>query len=101
MDNVIIGRSPTSNALLVDNPENCQFYKPEFYCIDSYRLPGLVYPDMKYDNGLFCLLLRNDNPSFEEKYLPETRIEHVDPATNMLLAGAVMDIPYQSSGSGD
>jgi hypothetical protein len=56
---------------------------------------------MKYDDGLFCSLLRDNNPSFEEKYPPETRVEHVDPATNMLHAGTVIDIPFPSSGSGD
>ncbi len=101
MDGVIIGRSPTSNALFVYNPRNCQYYKPDSYRVDTYQLPGSVYPDMKYDCGLFCLLLRDDNPSFEEKYPPGTRVERVDPATIMLLAGTVMDIPYPSSGSGD
>jgi hypothetical protein len=101
MDGVIIGRLPTSNALLIYNPQNCQYYEPDSYCIDSYRLPGLVYPDMKYDCGLFCLLLCDENPSFEEKYLPGTRVERVDPATNMLLVCTVMDIPIPRSGSGD
>jgi hypothetical protein len=86
MDGVIIGRSPTSNALLIYNPQNFQYYKPDSYCIDSYQLPGLVYPDMKYDGGLFCLLLPDENPSFEEKYPPGTRVECVDLATNMLIA---------------
>ncbi len=67
MDGVIIGRSPTSNAILVYKLQNCQYYEPDSYPIDSYRLPGAVYPDMKYDGGLFCLLLRDDNPNFEEK----------------------------------
>jgi hypothetical protein len=60
-----------------------------------------VYPDIKYDSDLFCLLLCDDNPSFEEKYLPGTCIEPVDQATNMLLVGTVMDIPFPSSGFGD
>jgi hypothetical protein len=30
----------------------------------------------------------------EEKYPPGIRIEGVDPSTNMLLSGAVMDIPF-------
>ncbi len=29
MDGVIIGRSPTSNALMVFNPRNGQYYEPE------------------------------------------------------------------------
>ncbi len=30
----------------------------------------------------------------EEKYPPETQVERLDPSTNMLLAGTVMDIPF-------
>ncbi len=47
------------------------------------------------------MLLHDDNPSFEEKYPPGTHVERVYPATNMLLAGTVMYIPFLSSGSGD
>ena len=94
MDGIIIGRSPTSNALLVYNPQTKQYYEPDSYRIDSYRLPGSVYSDIKYDGGFFCSLHRDDNPSFEEKYPPGTRIERIDPSTKMLLAGTVMDIPF-------
>jgi hypothetical protein len=94
MDGIIIGCSPTSNALLVYNPRNKQYYEPDSYRIDSYRLPGLVYHDIHYDGGLFCQLMRDDNSSIEEKYPPGTRIECIDPSTNMLLAGTVMDIPF-------
>ncbi len=106
MDGIIIGRSPTSNALLVYNPRNKQYYEPDSYRIDSYRLPGSVYRDMKYDGGLFCSLYRNDNPPIEELYPPGTRVERIDPISHMLLAGTVMDIPltvdsstYDSSNS--
>ncbi len=96
MDGIIVGRSPTSNALLVYNPRTKQYYEPDSYRIDSYRLPGSVYPDVKYDGGLFCSLHRDDNPSFEEKYPPGTCVERIDPSTRMLLAGTVMDIPFPS-----
>jgi hypothetical protein len=101
IDGIIIGRSPTSNELLVYNPQNCQYYKLDSYCIGSYWLPGLVYPDMKYDSGLFCSLLHDDNPSFEEKYPSGICVERVDQATNILLADTVMDVPFPSSGSSD
>ena len=94
MDGIIVGRSPTSNALLVYNPRTKQYYEPDSYRIDSYRLPALVYPAIRYDGGLFCSLHRDDNPSFEEKYPPGTHVERVDPSTNQLLAGTVMDIPF-------
>jgi hypothetical protein len=72
IDGIVIGRSPTSNALLVYNPCNKQYYEPDSYCINPYRLPSLVYQDIKYDGGLFCTLLCNDNPTMEEKYPPGT-----------------------------
>jgi hypothetical protein len=93
MDGIIIGRSPTSNALLVYNPHNKQYYEPDSYRIDSYRLPGSVYPDLKYDGGLFCYLYCDENPPIEELYPSGTRVEHIDPSSKMLLAGTVMDIP--------
>ncbi len=54
----------------------------------------MAYPSIKYDGGLFCSLLHNDNPQFEEKHPPGTRVEHIDPITNMLISGTVMDIPF-------
>ncbi len=41
----------------------------------------------------FCSLLCDDNPQFEEKYPPVTRVERIDPVTKMLVSGTVMDIP--------
>jgi hypothetical protein len=93
MDGIVIGRSPTSNALLVYNPQNKQYYEPDIYRLDSYRLPTSIYPDVKYDGGLFCSSVSDDNPMMEEKYPPGTRVERMDPSTNMLLASTVMDIP--------
>ncbi len=93
MDGVIIGCSPTSNALLVYNPRNKQYYELDSYRIDSYRLPCSVYRDLKYDGGLVCSLYRDDNPPIEELYSPGTRVERIDPTSHMLLAGTVMDIP--------
>ncbi len=101
MDGIIISCSPTSNALLVYNLRNKQYYEPDLYRIDSYRLPGLVYADLKYDGGLFCLLYWDANPSFEEKYPPGTCVKHINPSTNMLLAGTVMDIPLPVGISND
>ncbi len=96
MDGVIVGRSPTSNALLVYNPRNKQYYKPDSYRIDFYRLPGSMYPMLTYDGGLFVNLLRDSNPPYEEKYPPGTRVERIDLSKSMLLAVTVMDIPFPS-----
>ena len=94
MDGIVVGCSPTSNALLVYNPRNKKYYKPDSYRIDPYHLPSSAYPSIKYNGGLFVSLLRDDNPQFEEKYPPGTRVERVDPVTNMLVSGTVMDIPF-------
>jgi hypothetical protein len=56
---------------------------------------------LKYDGGLFCSLLRDNNPTFKEKYPPGTRVECFDSSTNMLLSSTVMDIPFPSEVSGD
>jgi hypothetical protein len=86
---------------MVYNPCNRQYYKPDSYRIDSYRPPGSVYPTLQYESGLFCYLFCNDNPLIEEKYPPGTRVERIDPKTNMLLAGTIMDIPFLLDPSGD
>jgi len=99
MDGIVIGWSPTSNALLVYNPRNKKYNEPNDYRIDPYRLPGSAYPTLKYDGGLFVNLLHDDNPHFEEKYPPGTRVERMDPVSNMLCSGTVMAIPFPLSSS--
>jgi hypothetical protein len=75
MDGIVIGCSPTSNALLVYNPRIWQYYEPDSYPINPYHLPASVYADIKYNGGLFCHLLQDNNPHMEEKYPPGTRVE--------------------------
>jgi hypothetical protein len=98
MDGIVIGHSLTLNALLVYNLRNKQYYELDSYHLDSYRLTS-VYPDIRYDGSLFCSLVHDDNPPMEEKYPPGTRVERMDPATNMLLAGTVMNIPFSTTDS--
>ncbi len=93
MDGIAIGCSPTSNAMLVYNPRTKQYYEPDSYRLDPYRLPSLVYPSLNYDGRLFCSLFRDENVPVEELYPSSMQVERLDPATNMLLAGTVMDIP--------
>ncbi len=75
MDGIIVGCSPTSNALMVYDPHNKQYYKPNSYRLDQYHLPCLVYPDIWHDGSLFVYLLCNNNPIMEEKYPPSTQVE--------------------------
>jgi hypothetical protein len=44
MDGIVIGLSTTSNALLVYNPRNRQYYKPDSYQINPYCLPHWYMP---------------------------------------------------------
>ncbi len=99
MDGIAIGCSPTSNAMLVYSPRTKQYYEPDSYCLDPYQLPSLVYPTLCYDGGLFCSLLRDENVPMEELYPPGTPVKRIDPTTNMLLAGTVMDIPLSTTPS--
>ena len=99
MDGIILGRSPTSNAILVYNPRNQRYYEPDSYRIDPYRLPSSVYPSIQYDGGLFVSLHRNDIPNISEPYPPGTRVLDSNPATGLAHAGTVMDIPFDSTTS--
>jgi hypothetical protein len=93
MDCIAIGCSPTLNTMLVYNLRTKQYYEPNSYRLDPYRLPSLVYPSLKYDGGLFCSLFWDENVPVEELYPPCMQVKRLDPATNMLLVGMVMDIP--------
>jgi hypothetical protein len=75
MNGIAIGCSPTSNAMLVYSPWTKKYYKPDSYCLDPYQLPSSVYPTLRYDGGLFCSLLRDENVPMEELYPPGTRVE--------------------------
>jgi hypothetical protein len=99
MDGIVVGRSPTSNALLMYNPRNKKYYEPDSYRLDPYHLPGSAYPLITCVGGLFVNLLRDHNPHFEEKYPPGTHVERLDPVTKMLLSGTVMDIPFPQTTS--
>jgi hypothetical protein len=101
MDGIAIGRSPTSNAMLVYNPRTKCYYEPDSYRLDPYCLPSSVYPTLMYDGGLFCSLYRDDDVPNEELYPLGMQVEQVDPTTNMLLVGTViMDIPLLTAPSG-
>ncbi len=100
MDGIAIGRSPTSNAMLVYSPQTKRYYEPDSYRLDPYHLPSLVYPDLRYDGGLFCSLVCDGGAPMEEPYPPGTRVERIDPTSQLLLAGTVMDIPLSADAKG-
>ena len=87
MDGIIAGRSTTSNAILVYNPRNKQYYEPDSYRIDPYRLPCALYPSLQYDGGLFCSLYRDEVPRQDEPFPPGTRIDYFDESVKALCRG--------------
>ncbi len=60
LDVIVIGQSPTSNAILLYNPCNQRYYEPNSYKLNPYRLPSSVYPTIIYDGGLFVSLHQDD-----------------------------------------
>ena len=92
MDGIVLGCSPTSNAILVYNPCNQRYYEPDSYKIDPYRLPPSVYPTIKYNGGSFVLLHRDGTPTI-------SRVLAIDPSLGQSLAGTVMDIPFDPTSS--
>jgi hypothetical protein len=100
LDGIVIGPSPMSNAILVYNPRNQCYYKPDSYKIDPYCVPSLVYPTIIYNGSLFVSLHRGDTPSISKPYPPGTPIK--EPSTsndNITWSGTVMDIPLDPTTS--
>ena len=83
MDGIIVGYSPTSNAILVYNPQNQRYYEPDSYKIDPYRLQSSVYPTIGYDGGLFVSLHCGDVPIISKLYPLGTRVEELSSSNNM------------------
>jgi hypothetical protein len=96
MNGSVIGCCLTSNTLLIYNPCNKQYYKPESYRLDLYHLPGLAYPSIKYDGGLFVSLLCDDNPHFEENTPPAPEWNASTPSPTCFIPALSWIFPFQS-----
>jgi hypothetical protein len=92
LDGIVIGRSPTSNGILLYNPCNQHYYKPNSYKLDPYFLPSSVYPTIIYNGGLFVSLHWDDIPVISKPYPPGTHVKDNNADTNILRSGTVMDI---------
>ncbi len=99
LDGIIVGRDPTSTAILVYNPCNQKYYKPDSYRINPYCLPSLVHSTIKYDGGLFVSLHRDEIALISEPFPPGTRVAQVHPTSGRTLSGTVMDIPLDPNTS--
>ena len=94
LDGSIIGRSPTSNAILVYKPRNQCYFKSYSYKIDTYRLPSSVIPTIIYDGDLFVLLHRGDVPAISELYPPGTHIKEPSSSNDGIhCSSSVVHIP--------
>jgi hypothetical protein len=97
MDGIVVGRSSTSNAILVYNTRNQCYYEPDSYRFDPYCLPSSVYPNIVYNGRLFVSLHWDASPQISKPYPPGTRIVDSDPTTNTTWLATVMDIPMDPS----
>ncbi len=70
LDGIVMGRSPTLNAILVYYPRNQQYNDPDSYQLDPYQLPLSVYPSIVYDGGLLVSLHREDIAPISKPYPP-------------------------------
>ena len=98
LDAIAIGHSPISNVMLVYSPPTKRYYEPDSYCLDPFRLPSSVYPDLRYDGGLFCSLVHDGSAPMEELYPPGTPVEWLDPtiSAGFLLANPTCSQSDQS-----
>jgi hypothetical protein len=95
LDEIVIGQSSTSNAILVFNPSNQCYYEPDSYRPDAYYLLLTVYPTV-IDNGrLFVSLHWGKSTPTSQSYPPGTRVVDINPDTNATQSGTVMDIPLE------
>jgi hypothetical protein len=92
LDGIVIGRSLTSNAILVYNPHNRQYYEPDSYRLAPYQFSLSIYPSIVYNGRLFVSLHREDIAPISKPYPPGTRVEDVNPHTNTTQSVTVMDI---------
>jgi hypothetical protein len=93
LDGIVIRQSSTSNAILVYNPQNQRYYKPDSYRLDAYCLPLAVYPTIIYDGGLFVSLHWDESTLTSKPFPPGTRVININPDTNAKQSGTAMDIP--------
>ena len=99
LDGIVIGRSSSSNAILVYNPRNQRYYKPDSYRLNSYCFLSSVYPSIVYNSGLFVSLHHDGSVPLSEIYPPGTRVAETNPATDVVLSGTVMDTPLNPAAS--
>jgi hypothetical protein len=92
LDGIVIGRSSTPNTILVYDPRNQRYYKPDSYTLNQYHLPSSVYHSIVYNGALFVSLHCNSSTPTSKPYPLGTRVMQTDPDTNATKSGTLMDI---------
>jgi hypothetical protein len=93
LDGIIIGCLLMSTGILIYNPRNQKYYKPDSYQLDSYHLLSSVYSTIRYQGGLFVSLHCNETATISEPSPPGTRVAEVNKVTGHTRLATVMDIP--------
>jgi hypothetical protein len=88
-----------SNVILVYNPCNQHYYKPDNYPLDPFWLPSSVYPTIVYNCRLFVSLHQDVAAPISKPYPPGTQVKDVNTNTNLLRSETVMDIPMDPTSS--
>ncbi len=99
MNGILLGFSPISNAVLMYNPWNQNYYEPDSYSLNPYWLPSSVYPTIRYNGGLFVSLHQDDAAVISKLYPPWARVEELNSTLELTRAGTVMDILFDLSSS--
>jgi hypothetical protein len=90
--------APTSNALLVYNPRNWQYYKLYKYRINPYTASLHLYMPTSNATVVFSATCSETTiPHMEEKYPPSACVERLDPSTNVFLSSTVVDILFPAT----
>ena len=73
MQGIAVGRSRSTNALLVYNPSTRKYYEPDSYKFDPSCLPSTEFPGkIRYDGGIYADLYRDTQRDVSEPYPPGT-----------------------------
>ena len=75
LDGIAVGRDDKTNTIVSYSPVTRSYYRPPAFRLDEHRLPITNFPKhIRYDGGLTCGLMRNNNDPVPEPFPPGTRV---------------------------
>ncbi len=98
LDRIIIGWSPTSTAILVNNPRNQKYYELGSYHLDP-QSPISGLPNNKIWWRVICLSPLRLGGIFSKPFPQGIRVADVHPTTGKTCSGMVIDIPFGPNSS--